>query len=144
MQTPKNHIMLVRGAKTAKLPKFTGPRDIHDAYMHLADLGQEEFHVVAVDNKNKVIDDYMVSHGSLISSIVHPREVFKFALLCNAASIICVHNHPSGDPKPSQKDLEVTKRLRDVGEMIGINVLDHIIIGDGYYFAFRESGMVEF
>ncbi len=83
----------------------------------------------------------MVSTGSLNQSIVHPRELFKTALLSSAAAVILIHNHPTGDPTPSTEDIELTRRLKEAGEMIGIRVLDHIVVGDSYY-SFAERGHI--
>ena len=103
---------------------------------------REHFIIVLLNGKNRIIGIHNVSTGSLGSSLVHPREVFKPAILANAAAIILAHNHPSGDPTPSQADLEITKRLRETGEVMGIAVLDHIIIGDGTdeWVSFVDSG----
>lgn len=90
---------------------------------------QEQFLVVSVDTKLKPIGVHLITAGTLDASLVHPREVFTPALLCNAASVFLVHNHPSGDCIPSRQDREVTDRLKSVGEMIGIQVIDHIIVG---------------
>lgn len=84
----------------------------------------------------------MVSKGNLNSSIVHPREIFKRAVLNNAASIICMHNHPSGDPTPSQNDIDITKRIDEAGELMGIPLLDHVIIGDGTYISLKEKMLI--
>jgi DNA repair protein RadC len=84
----------------------------------------------------------LVSIGPLNQSIVHPREVFKTACLSNAAAIILIHQHPTGDPSPSQEDLSITRRLKEAGEIMGIKVLDHIIIGDGQYLSFVERGLL--
>ena len=101
---------------------------------------REEFLVVLVDAKNKLLGFHVVSVGSLTSSIVHPREVFKAAILSNAAAVILVHNHPSGDPVPSAEDLSITSRLCETGEVIGIKVLDHVVIGEGRYVSFVDDG----
>ncbi len=105
-------------------------------------LDREEFIVILTDNKNKMLEFNVVSTGSLTASIVHPREVFKPAILTSAAGIILTHNHPSGDPAPSPEDVEITKRLKEVGEMMGIRVLDHVIVGDNRYFSFSDKGMI--
>ena len=99
----------------------------------------ERFLVVLIDAKCKMIDYEVVSTGSLTASIVHPREVYKVAIKKSAHSIIVLHNHPSGDPTPSQEDLHITKRLKSVGEVMGIPLLDHIIIGDNSYKSLREE-----
>jgi DNA repair protein RadC len=96
--------------------------------------------VVPLDTKNRVLGFHVVSVGSLGASLVHPREVFKIAILANAASVILVHNHPSGDPEPSAEDRRVTERLKEAGELVGIPVLDHVVIGDGRYVSFTDRG----
>lgn len=95
-----------------------------------------------LNTKNQVIHRQTIFIGSLNSSIVHPREVFKEAFRRAAASIICLHNHPSGDPAPSREDIEVTKRLVECGRIIGIEVLDHIIIGDHKFVSLKEKGHI--
>lgn len=105
-------------------------------------LKQEHFVVLFLNTKNQVIHRKTIFIGSLNSSIVHPREVFREAVRRAAASIICVHNHPSGDPTPSQEDIYVTRRLVKSGEMIGIEVLDHIIIGNKKYVSLKEKGYI--
>ena len=112
--------------------KISNPMDIVTL---LEDLGlgaeaEEVFMILCLNTKNKVVGVFEVSRGTISSSMVHPREVFKRALLCNATSIILAHNHPSGDPTPSREDIEMTKRLAEAGELLGVKVLDHIIIGD--------------
>ena len=102
----------------------------------------EVFAILCLNTKNKIVGVHTISIGSLNASIVHPREVFKAALLNNAASIILAHNHPSGDPEPSREDIEVTHRLVNAGNILGIKVLDHIIIGDGRYISLKEQGMM--
>ena len=106
----------------------------------IGNIDREIFLVVLVNTKNKLIGINTVSVGSLNASIVHPREVLKPAILANAAGIIIGHNHPSGDPTPSREDLDVTKRLGEACEIIGIKLLDHIIVGDGQYISFKERG----
>jgi len=92
----------------------------------------EVFAILCLNTKNKVVGAHIISQGSLSSSIVHPREVFKAAMVNNAASVILAHNHPSGDPEPSREDIETTRRLVEAGEIMGIKVLDHVIIGERY------------
>jgi|SRR3989344_1069290 len=100
---------------------------------------KENFMVLYLDTKNKIIKDEIISIGTLNSSLVHPREVFKNAIKESANSIILVHNHPSGDPKPSEEDKRITKIIFNAGEMLSIKVLDHVIIGDNKWFSFREG-----
>ncbi|OEH91462.1 RadC family protein [Bacillus solimangrovi] len=105
-------------------------------------LTQEHFVCLYLNTKNQVIHQQTIFIGSLNASIVHPREVFKEAFRRSAASIICVHNHPSGDPSPSREDIEVTKRLVECGKLIGIELLDHLIIGEKKYVSMKEKGYV--
>ena len=100
---------------------------------------QEEFGIVTLDTKNKVTGYCRITLGTLDASLVHPREVFRAAMLNSASSILLVHNHPSGDATPSPEDHAVTTRLRDVGKLVGIDVLDYIIIGDDSAFSCAES-----
>lgn len=100
---------------------------------------KEYFYILLLDIKNRLIKESMISQGTLTASIVHPREVFNVAIKESAASIILIHNHPSGDPKPSQEDIEITRQLKQAGQIIGIKVLDHVIIGQGVYFSFAET-----
>ncbi|WP_183253575.1 RadC family protein [Anoxybacteroides tepidamans] len=105
-------------------------------------LSQEHFVAIYLNTKNQVIHRKTVFIGSLNASIVHPREVFKEAIKRSAASIICAHNHPSGDPTPSREDIEVTRRLAECGRIIGIELLDHLIIGDQKFISLKEKGYV--
>ncbi|WP_246941519.1 RadC family protein [Bacillus pinisoli] len=105
-------------------------------------LSQEHFVCLYLNTKNQVLHRQTIFIGSLNASIVHPREVFKEAFKRSAASIICLHNHPSGDPSPSKEDIEVTKRLSECGKIIGIELLDHLIIGDQKYVSLKEKGYV--
>ncbi|MEY8348685.1 DNA repair protein RadC [Bacillus cereus] len=105
-------------------------------------LQQEHFVCLYLNTKNQVMHRQTVFIGSLNASIVHPREIFKEAFRRAAASIICLHNHPSGDPTPSREDIEVTKRLVDCGKIIGIEILDHIIIGDHKFVSLKEKGHI--
>lgn len=102
----------------------------------------EHFLVVLLNSKGKVIGIEPVSEGSLNASVVHPREAFAPALLHHAAAILAVHNHPSGDPTPSREDRELTRTLWDTGKVMGIPLVDHLIIGDGVYYSFKEHGLL--
>ena len=101
---------------------------------------REHFRVIYLDRKSGIISKKDISIGGLFSSLVHPREVFKPAIKSSAASIILVHNHPSGDPSPSNEDIRITERLLDVGKIMGIEVIDHIIIGDNKYCSLKAKG----
>ncbi len=105
-------------------------------------LKKEVFKSILLDSKNHVIRKVNISTGSLNSSIVHPREVFSEAVRTPCSAVIFAHNHPSGDPEPSPDDIQTTGRLVNAGNVIGIKVLDHIIIGDGCYFSFKEKGLI--
>jgi DNA repair protein RadC len=107
----------------------------------LAALRKEQFHVILLDGKNRPIKEVRISEGSLTASLVHPREVFVPVIEESAAAIILVHNHPSGDPTPSAEDVAITHRLRQVGELMGVHVLDHVVIGDGRYVSFADEGL---
>lgn len=102
---------------------------------------QEYFYAIYLDSKKNLIDKKLLFIGTLNKSIVHPREIFKYAYLLSASSIICVHNHPSGDTIPSKEDLNLTKTLVEIGKMQGINIIDHIIIGKNYYSLYQNGDM---
>lgn len=107
----------------------------------LENEAEEVLIVIALDVKCKIIGVSEVSRGSLNAAIVHPREVYKRALMMNAAKIIIAHNHPSGDPKPSNDDVEITRTIRDAGEMLQMTLIDHIIIGDTEFKSLKEMGI---
>jgi len=123
---------------------FRSSADVFHHYQEqLGSLKKEEFHVLLLDAKNRKLKDVRVSEGSLTSSLVHPREVFAPVVRESAAAVILIHNHPSGDPAPSQEDLQITRRLRQVGEIMGVHILDHLIIGKGRYVSFVDDGYWE-
>ena len=123
--------------------RITDPKTVADYYFPtLGQIRTERFMVLHLDTKNRVIYEETVSEGSLNASIVHPREVFKSAIRKCANRIFLVHNHPSGDTNPSREDLEVTKRLVVSGQLLGIEVLDHVIIGDNEYLSMKEEGYI--
>lgn len=125
------------------LERFTSPAQVFEFFHHeLRDNRKELFLILLLDGKNRITRKVQVSEGSLNQSIVHPREVFAPAVRESAAAVIFIHNHPSGDPAPSREDREITRRLKEAGEILGIKVLDHIIIGDGSYYSFVESGLL--
>ena len=103
---------------------------------------QEVFGILILNIKNRIVAVHEISRGTLNSSMAHPREVFKPAILHNAASIICFHNHPSGDPEPSREDVELTNRLVEAGKIMGIEVFDHIVVGDEGYVSLKERGVM--
>ncbi|WAM22651.1 MAG: DNA repair protein RadC (plasmid) [Candidatus Methanoperedens sp.] len=158
------HLMKIHGIKSGKAaqivacfelarrlemfnisPKFkiNSPEDVYRRlYPTMRESKKEHFVELCLDTKNQVIREDTVSIGSLNANIVHPREVFRTALIESAAHIIVSHNHPSGDPTPSSEDIEITKKLVETGKIMGIDVLDHVIIGDGRHFSMKEAGHI--
>ncbi|HHX32208.1 MAG TPA: DNA repair protein RadC [Bacteroidales bacterium] len=117
--------------------RVTRPEVAHDVAIKVLEMHERPEEIMALitlDTKNKITGVFVVSTGTINASLVHPREIFKRAMLQNAASIILMHNHPSGDPDPSVEDIEITRRLVEAGNIIGISILDHVIIGDEYNF----------
>src|SRR5262252_7426551 len=112
-------------------------------HAYLADVDREHFVIILLNQKNSIIGVNTVSIGSLTASVVHPREVFKGAILANTASIVCGHNHPSTDCQPSREDRAITSRLVEAGRLLGISILDHVIIsGTGKYFSFADENLL--
>lgn len=132
--------LVIEGQDEYKPLKFSCSEEVYNAFKNLHESDKEKFYAIHLDSKNKVIGVDMVSQGSADSSPVHPREVYKSALLASAASIIFVHSHPSGDPEPSYSDREITMQLKKAGELLGIEVLDHVIIGRGEFYSFADKG----
>ena len=128
------------------LPRGAQVRDAADVFRHyhasMRELRVEQFRAVLLDGKHRVLRDVLLSQGTLTSSPVHPREVFAPAIRHSAAALVLVHNHPSGDPQPSADDIEVTNRLADVGTLVGIRVVDHIIVGDGSFTSLADRGLI--
>ena len=122
--------------------RFTSPQQVFEMFRDLILETREHFLCLHLDGKNRIVCLDRVAVGSLNQCVVHSREVMKSALLSSAAGIILVHNHPTGDPNPSGEDLAITKRLKEAGELIGIPVLDHIIIGNGQFVSFAERGLL--
>ena len=121
---------------------FSSSAQVFKVLSDLKSMDVETFLCLHLDCKNTIKALQVVSIGSLGSSLVHPREVFRSAILNGAAGVIFAHNHPSGDPAPSDEDLQITKRLSEVGKLIGIKCLDHLIIGSGRYFSFADQGLM--
>ena len=119
---------------------LTNPESIINYFHNLFDgIKQELFYVIYLDNQKKYIDKKLLFKGTVNYSLVHPREIFKEAYLMSASYIICIHNHPSGNSSPSGNDIELTKRIKDIGILHGINLIDHIIIGKGNYYSFYQD-----
>ena len=125
------------------LRRVRSAQDVYEAFRERFEpLDREQFVVLLLDGKNRVLGFNVVSTGSLTAALVHPREVFKPAILANAAAVILVHNHPSGDPDPSAEDRAITARLSQAGELMGIKILDHVVIGDGSFRSFAEAHLL--
>ena len=146
---PDERVDLVReiaaryGEKRILGQSFNSAKQVYEHFkIRLGTARQEEFHVLILDNKHRVIHEKMITLGTLNQSLIHPREIFAPAIELRAASIILVHSHPSGDVRPSNQDIEITKRLSEVGKLVGISVLDHVIIGDDY-FSFVDDGIMQ-
>jgi len=132
------------GETREKCPVFSSGRDVYLHYRHLFDNRKKEvFRSALLDAKNRMFKDSRVSEGTLTNSLIHPREAFRDAIRESAVSVIFVHNHPSGDPSPSREDMAITERLVNVGDIVGIKVLDHVIIGDGTYTSMMEKGYIK-
>ncbi|MCT4688920.1 RadC family protein [Vallitalea sp.] len=124
--------------------KISSPGTIASIFMEeLRYLKQEHLKIVFLDTKNQIISDKFLTVGTVNASLINPREVFIEALKHNAVHVILLHNHPSGDPTPSREDILITKRIINAGDIIGIKLLDHIIIGDGNYISLKEQGIFQ-
>ena len=123
--------------------EITNPDDIVQLFMgRMRYYKKEHFMVLLINAKGKILEECEVSIGDLCSTLIHPREVFSQAVKRSAAAVVLIHNHPSGDPSPSREDLETTRRLTEAAQILGINVLDHIIIGDGTYKSLKSEGLM--
>jgi DNA repair protein RadC len=122
--------------------RYTAPAQVAEIFSFLHNEVKEHFFTVHLDGKNRILCLDLVSIGSLNQAIVHPREVFKTSLITSAAALLLVHNHPTGDPTPSAEDIAITRRLKEAGEIIGIKVLDHVIVGTEGYLSFVERGLL--
>jgi DNA repair proteins len=125
--------------------RINSPEDannIINKVLNLSDRAEEVFGILTLSTKNQVAGVHIISIGTLNSSLIHPREVFKAAILNNAASIIAFHNHPSGDSTPSKEDVQVTQRLIDAGNILGINVFDHIVVGENEFTSLKSEGLI--
>jgi len=135
---------LKRGIETIKHLQITNAEIVYTYYhSFLQTRGQEHFYCLYLDSQKRVLESKLLFLGTLNYSLVHPREIFLEAYMNHAVSIICVHNHPSGNPNPSRQDIELTKRLLEIGNLMGIPIDDHIIIGRNSYYSFFEDGKLE-
>lgn len=138
---PRVRVELVREAAPLYDSVISCSQDVYElVHDEVSRWDRERFVTLILDSKNRVIAVEEVSVGSLQASLVHPREVMKAAILANGAAFICVHNHPSGDPKPSTEDERITRRLRDAGELMGIPCLDHVVVGREVFVSMHDGG----
>lgn len=134
-------VYAVRERSTRERPRLSSPREVWELLAgDVAGWDRERFLTLALDSANRLIGIETVSTGTLNATTVHPREIFKGLILANAAAFIAVHNHPSGQVKPSAEDREVTKRLAEVGELLGIRLLDHVVVSAHTFHSFADSG----
>ncbi|MFD0713966.1 DNA repair protein RadC [Paenibacillus sp. GCM10027626] len=130
-------------SRGASSPAIHRPADAAQLLMEeMRYLKREHFVCLFLNTKNHIITQETLSVGTLNASLVHPREVFRAAIRCSCASIICAHNHPSGDPTPSPEDIALTRRLQEAGELVGISLLDHLVIGDNRFISLKEQGLM--
>lgn len=128
--------------KEARGPYVMDAHHVWEQCKDMSGLCQETLQIITLNSKSRVIDRHLVSMGSINSAPFHPRDIFRCAILDNAAAIIAVHNHPSGDPTPSKDDIELTKSMIEAGTILGIRVLDHIVIGRDEYISIFRSGHI--
>lgn len=125
--------------------RISCPKDIYEVLTKVCRIqcnAEEVFILITLNTKNIITGYFEVHRGTINTSLVHPREVFKRALLNNASNIMVAHNHPSGDPNPSKEDIQITERLKEAGNLLGINLIDHIIVGDDKYISLKEKGVL--
>ena len=143
IELSKRYNKLINGGYDNKIKhkKINSAKDVKNIFIDkFRNYKKEVLSIILLDTKNKIISfKEGITIGILNSSLIHPREIFKEAIKESANSVILVHNHPSGDPNPSQKDIEITKKIFEAGELLGINVLDHVIIGDESYWSYKEN-----
>ena len=144
LSVPWVRVMLVKDSPASYYPAIHSSQDVVNLSQDMLSLDREEFRVLLLNAKHQVMGVHTVSIGSLTVSIVHPREVYKAAILANAAEIIGIHNHPSGNPDPSPEDHALTKRLSEAGTILGITLLDHVIIGHNTHYSFADQDQLAF
>ena len=140
-QTIQASLPMVKETQNVKVKT---PTELAALCQDLQNLAQECFQTITIDSKNNVIDRHLITLGLMDSSLVHPREIFRSAILDNAHSILLVHNHPSGDPTPSAEDIRITRQIIQAGKIIDIKVIDHTIIGRPSFYSMREAGLCDF
>ncbi len=131
-----------RKIETFEKIKLISPKTVYDFYKDRIDKYQEQVYCIYLDAKKRVIKDKLIFIGTVNHSLIHPRDIFKEAYKLNASFLICVHNHPSGDVNPSEDDINTTKRLKEVGNLTGVKLIDHIIVSEKTYYSFLENGRI--
>ena len=131
-----------RKIETFEKIKLISPKTVYDFFFFLIDKYQEQVYCIYLDAKKRVIKDKLIFIGTVNHSLIHPRDIFKEAYKLNASFLICVHNHPSGDVNPSEDDINTTKRLKEVGNLTGVKLIDHIIVSEKTYYSFLENGRI--
>jgi len=145
MKKPEPHPLQHMLVKEPTEPIYaSNPQEVFDFCHDLTNLPQEGVFVLLLNSKNRILQRRLVTYGILDASYVHPREVFRDAIKTNAKSLIIVHNHPTGEPDPSLDDIRITQKMNESGIILGINLLDHVIIGNGKYHSIRDYGEVTF
>jgi DNA repair protein RadC len=138
----RTYVKLVRENSCRRPYRISAPSDVYGAFAGLRECDRERFYSVHVDVRNQVCGVELVSQGTLTSSLVTPREVYKAVILGNATGLIAVHNHPSGNPAPSADDRAITRQLAEAGRILDIPLYDHVILGEQAYFSFAEAGLL--
>ena len=135
-------LMVEEKAKDSNVSKITNAQNVFEVFEEYSKKDKEHFLLLTLDGASKIINQYVVHIGTLNQSLVHPREVFRPAILDNSAGIIIAHNHPSGTLSASRADVQITARLKEAGKLIGIEILDHVILAEGGYYSFDEEGLL--
>jgi len=136
-------LSLIAAERVDTIDRICNARGVYNLYCdRFRGEKQEHFLAIILDTKNRILREVLVSKGTLNGSLVHPREVYAPAILERAASVLVLHNHPSGDPAPSHEDIEITQRLRETGDLIGIPLLDHVIIGEDSFVSLKERNLI--
>ncbi|MBI2124479.1 DNA repair protein RadC [Candidatus Pacearchaeota archaeon] len=133
-------VQLVRDSNNVKGPKIKKPEDVYELVEHLRESDREQFLTICLNTRNDVLSIETTAIGTMTANLVHPREVFKTAILQNAAGIIIAHNHPSGDPEPSDDDIKITNRLKECSKILEIELLDHVIVGSSSFKSLKGEG----
>ncbi len=135
-------LMVEEKAKDSNVSKITNAQNVFEVFEEYSKKDKEHFLLLTLDGASKIINQYVIHIGTMNQSLVHPREVFRPAILDNAAGVIIVHNHPSGTLEASRADIQITKRLKEVSKIIGIDLLDHVILAKGGFYSLSDNGLL--